>query len=69
LTACTAGGGKVIVAWGKDGAFRGRAVEICRLMDEHDIPLWALRVNKDGQPGHPLYIGYDVQPVLWKGSK
>jgi hypothetical protein len=47
------GGGKVIVAWGKgkDGAFRGRAV-------------WALRVNKDGQPGHPLYIGYDVQPVL-----
>jgi hypothetical protein len=65
----TESGGKVIVAWGKDGAFRSRATDICRLMEERDIPLWVLQVNGDGQPGHPLYIGYDVEPVLWKGSK
>jgi len=23
----------------------------------------ALRINKDGSPAHPLYIGYDVKPI------
>lgn len=29
----------------------------------------ALYVGKTGEPGHPLYIGYDVQPQLWSAPK
>jgi hypothetical protein len=29
------------------------------------VPLWHLGLTKAGAPKHPLYIGYDVQPVLW----
>ena len=28
-------------------------------------PLWHLELTQDGQPKHPLYIGYDRQPEPW----
>jgi hypothetical protein len=61
-------GGKVIVAWGKDGRYRSRSDDICRFMEKRGVPLWALRVNEDGSPGHPLYIPYATEPFLWKAA-
>ena len=56
---------RVICAWGTHGAHleRGRAVEA--LLRSTGVPLHHLGLTKDGQPKHPLYIGYDVQPMPW----
>lgn len=56
---------RVICAWGAHGAHleRGRAVEA--LLRSTGVPLHHLGLTKDGQPKHPLYIGYDVQPMPW----
>lgn len=56
---------RVICAWGGHGAHleRGRAVEA--LLRATGVPLFHLGLTKDGQPKHPLYIGYEVQPVAW----
>lgn len=56
---------RVVCAWGTHGAHleRGRAVEA--LLRSTGVPLHHLGLTKDGQPKHPLYIGYDVQPMPW----
>lgn len=59
-------GGMIICAWGKDGAHMERGREVCGPLKT--FPLHALRINKDGTPGHPLYIGYQVLPKLWRSN-
>jgi hypothetical protein len=56
---------RIICAWGGHGAHldRGRAVE--RMLRATGRPLHALGLTRDGQPRHPLYIGYACQPELW----
>jgi hypothetical protein len=56
---------KIVCAWGTHGAHLGRGPAVERLMRETDRPLHHLGLTRDGHPKHPLYIGYDVQPVLW----
>ena len=29
------------------------------------IDLHVLKMTNGGHPGHPLYVGYDVQPIKW----
>jgi hypothetical protein len=54
----------VICAWGKDGALLGRGASVKRLL--RDFDLHALRVSeKTGEPWHPLYLGYECQPVMF----
>lgn len=55
--------GMVVCAWGMHGNYRGRGIEVRRLLNDHRITPYCLRTGKDGQPGHPLYIGYDVLPT------
>jgi len=57
---------RIICAWGAHGAYlrRGPAVEV--LLRATGRPLHHLGLNRDGQPRHPLYIGYLVQPLLWR---
>lgn len=52
----------VIVGWGHDGEHRGREVQMIGLLKTAGIPLFALRIGKNGTPHHPLYIPYNVQP-------
>lgn len=55
----------VICAWGKDGSHLKRAQYVL----EHvlcEFKLHALKLNKDGSPAHPLYLGYGLEPFLWK---
>ncbi|WP_333714454.1 DUF1643 domain-containing protein [Yoonia sp.] len=56
----------VIAAWGTHGAHLDRGPAVARLLRETHRPLLVLGLTKDGHPRHPLYVGYRVQPVLWR---
>lgn len=56
---------QVICAWGSHGAHLGRGQAITTLLRATDKPLFHLGLTQAGAPKHPLYIGYDVQPVRW----
>jgi len=57
--------GLVIAAWSKDGNHRGRD----RIV-KHNLmrvcSLHTLHINKDGSPGHILYLKKDLKPVMWR---
>lgn len=55
----------VVVAWGARGAHRGRAGVVTDLLGDLDVCPVALRLTRAGEPGHPLYVPADVQPVPW----
>jgi len=48
----------IIAAWGNDGALYGRSSEVIRLLPE----MYCLKVNKSGEPAHPLYQRADLHP-------
>jgi len=50
--------GIVVAGWGKLGGARGR--DVLRLLDAHGIRVFALKLTKDGEPGHPLYLRADA---------
>ena len=55
-----------ICGWGAHNAVAGpRADQVCRMLAERGLTekLYALKVNGDGSPQHPLYIAYDQIPV------
>lgn len=57
----------MICGWGKHGSINNRAERVAELFDSW-VPkkkIRALKINKDGSPAHPLYIGYDVKPILF----
>lgn len=56
--------GLCIAAWGNHGSYRGRSAKVRKMLEM--MVLSYLRLTKQGEPEHPLYIGYDVQPVEWK---
>lgn len=51
-------GGMVVCAWGADVRAAGEAHRARMLLRYRT--LWALRITKDGSPGHPLYVPYSV---------
>ncbi|MFC1234424.1 DUF1643 domain-containing protein [Vibrio sp. F74] len=51
--------GVVVAAWGNDGAFLGRSSEVKAVLQD----LTALKVNKSGEPAHPLYIKATAIPL------
>ena len=53
----------IIAGWGTHGTHRGRDEEVKALIVELGRPLYAVRLTKDGHPGHPLYIPYDTELV------
>jgi hypothetical protein len=60
----------VVAAWG--GAYEGahvRSRELWRLIREKmpTKPVHILKLNKDGQPGHPLYLPGETEPFVWGG--
>lgn len=52
-----------ICGWGKHGSLYGRGTEVLRMLKKAGVTPQALRINKDGSPAHPLYIGYGVKPI------
>jgi hypothetical protein len=57
---------RIICAWGSHGAHLGRGALVERLLRATAKPLWHLGLTQAGLPKHPLYIGYDRQPELWR---
>jgi len=53
----------LVAAWGTRGYLGGRDAEVCRFVRESGRELCALRVSKDGFPGHPLYLPAALKPV------
>ena len=61
LQRLAADSGRMIAAWGNDGALLGRDVQVCAML----TPLYALSLTRQGQPRHPLYIPNSVVPKPW----
>ena len=55
----------ILCGWGGHGALLGRDRAVAATLRAQTRPLWHLGLTRQGQPKHPLYIGYDQQPVLW----
>ncbi len=51
----------VVCGWGKLGGARG--VEVERLIRARGVTPYALSVNADGSPGHPLYLPLAAKPM------
>ncbi len=51
--------GIVIAAWGNDGSFLNRAQHVTSLLPN----LYCLKMNKSGEPAHPLYQKARLKPV------
>jgi len=62
ITACDA----IVLAWGAN-ATPERAKTVTRLIDlntlDLGVPIWHLGLTKNGQPKHPLMLGYDTKRV------
>ena len=56
---------RTIVGWGARGGHRGRDTEIKARMRAKAIEPYCLTLTKGGQPGHPLYLKENLEPVLW----
>ncbi|MFT3690395.1 DUF1643 domain-containing protein [Paenirhodobacter sp.] len=59
-------GARIVCAWGAHGAHLDRGAAVERLLRGTGRELFHLGLTKAGAPKHPLYIGYDRQPELWR---
>ncbi len=50
--------GLIVAAWGNMGAHLGRAQQVLHLLPN----LHCLKINKSGEPAHPLYLQADLRP-------
>ncbi len=53
------GAALVIAAWGNNGSYLGRSNQVGKLI----LNLHCLKLNKSGEPAHPLYQAANRQPV------
>jgi hypothetical protein len=52
-----------IGGWGPKAARFGGDRLVLQIFRDAEVPLYALKLNQDSTPRHPLYVAYDVQPV------
>ena len=55
----------VICAWGNHGLHMDRGAHVESLLRRSGSSLFHLGLTGQGQPRHPLYVGYSTQPVPW----
>lgn len=48
-----------VLIWGNHGSFLGRDREVLPLVPDP----WCIKITAQGQPGHPLYLRKDMQPI------
>ncbi len=51
--------GIVLAAWGNDGAYQGRSKEMTDMLPN----LKCLKINRSGEPAHPLYQPKSATPI------
>lgn len=52
----------VVCGWGTGGGFMDRGRKVIGALQARQVQVHALRVTKDGHPGHPLYVPAWVKP-------
>ena len=57
-------GGTLLCGCGTHGAHLDRSAKLQDLLAH--FPLKAFTLTKHGEPGHPLYLRGDLQPMQWK---
>lgn len=50
----------VVAAWGNDGSFLGRSRQVITLLPD----MHCLKMNKSGEPAHPLYQPASLKPIV-----
>ena len=55
----------ILCGWGGHGSLQGRDQHATAQLRFTGKPLWHLGLTGAGQPKHPLYLSYSVQPMLW----
>ncbi|TPI15715.1 DUF1643 domain-containing protein [Mesorhizobium sp. B4-1-3] len=65
-------GGIIVAAWGRVSppaalrrAARARIESLVQMIEREGGQLYALGVNLDGSPKHPLYVKGDTVPSIW----
>lgn len=53
--------GVVVAAWGNGGTHLGRAKRVTQLIPD----LHCLKLNRTGEPAHPLYLSADLRPFFF----
>jgi hypothetical protein len=56
---------QVICAWGNHGVLGARGAKVEAMLRQSGLPLFHLGLTGQGQPRHPLYVGYDQRPQVW----
>lgn len=54
---------RLLVGWGIHGTLHGRQERLLSLFAAMGAKPYALKVNDDGSPSHPLYLRADLKPV------
>ena len=57
--------GTVVCAWGNHGLHLNRGAAVKSMLQQAGAHLLHLGLTGKDQPRHPLYVGYDRQPVVW----
>jgi hypothetical protein len=57
------GSSLTVAAWGNHGSHMGRASSVRKSLGPD---LHILRITKQGQPEHPLFLPSNLKPVDWK---
>jgi hypothetical protein len=68
LMAASARADKIIVGWGCRGILHGRDETVRKMLEPLGKPLWALKIAKEGDPWHPLYVPYNAVLKPWPVS-
>lgn len=53
--------GVIVAAWGNDGSYLERSKEVQKMIPD----LMCLKINKSGEPTHPLYQPGAARPIQW----
>jgi hypothetical protein len=56
----------VIAAWGEHGEYMKRGEQVAKLIQGLGRDIYCLKVSKNGNPMHPLYLPGDLEPIVYK---
>jgi hypothetical protein len=59
----------VVCGWGEHGSYLGRGNDVLDMLRRAGIVPHALKINKGGQCGHPLYVAYKCEPFQMEIEK